>query len=204
MSALLTWLDRRSLLFKLVAGFAAVLAVVVVLGIDSLRTQRQMQAEIEHMYEKQLLGISALRSVQFNYANMGRSIRHAILATDVAQREDGLRQFADAEFRLGKEFEVARKLTNRPENRKRLEQFQQLFAVYSATVHKARDLVAQEFHRAGIGANERLEEVAESKEQGARALADETRRLAEAGRQFTLLLLLIGVAVSAVCGLLVG
>src|SRR5688572_30323355 len=115
--ALLTWLDRRSLLFKLIAGFAAVLAVVVVLGVDSLRTQRQMQAEIEHMYEKELLGISALRSVQFNYANMGRSIRHAILATDVAQREDGLRQFADAEFRLGKEFEVARKLTDRPENR---------------------------------------------------------------------------------------
>ena len=47
------------------------------------------------------------------------------------RRADGLRQFADAEFRLGKELETAQKLTDRPENRKRLEQFQQLFAIYS-------------------------------------------------------------------------
>ena len=217
MKALLTWFDRRSLLFKLVAGFSAVLAVVVVLGIDSLRTQRLMQGEIEHLYEKELLGISSVRAVQFHYANMGRSIRHAILASDPAQREQGLKQFADADFRLGKELETARALTYRAENQKRIEQFQQLFAVYSATVRKARDLVAQgrvddartlmiapEFHRAGFAANERLEEIVDSKEQGAKALADEARRLADAGRQFTLVLLLIGVAVSLVFGLLVG
>jgi PAS domain S-box-containing protein len=217
MNSLLTWLDRRSLLFKLIVGFSAVLAVVVVLGIDSLRTQRLMQAELERMYEKELLGISAVRSVQFNYANMGRSIRHAILASDPLQREAGLRQFADAEFRLGKELETARVLTYRTENRKRLDLFEQSFAIYSKTVHKARDLVADsrtaeamglinmpEFHRAGLAANERLEEIADSKERSARELAEEGRQLAQAGRQFTLILLLIGVAVSAACGLLVG
>ena len=220
MNALLAWLDRRSLLFKLVAGFSAVLAVVVVLGIDSLRTQRAMQDEIERMYEKELLGISAVRSVQFHYANMGRSIRHAIiasLASDPVQRDTGLRQLADAEFRLGQELEAARRLTYRPDNQKRLEQFQQLFAIYSATVHKARDLVVQsqpdiatslivapEFHRAGLAANERLEEIVEAKERSAKELAEEASHLAQAGRQFTLILLVIGVAVSAVFGLLVG
>jgi hypothetical protein len=90
MNALLAWLDRRSLLFKLVAGFSAVLAVVVVLGIDSLRTQRLMQAEIERMYEKELLGVSAIRAAQFHYASIGRTIRQSILAIDLAQRENAL------------------------------------------------------------------------------------------------------------------
>src|SRR5262249_12702448 len=134
-----------------------------------------------------------------------------------AQRETALKQLADAEFHLGKEIETARRLTYRAENLRRLDQFQQFFAVYAGTVQRAKAfvergqiaeatalVVAPEFHRSGLAANERLEEVVSSKEESARDLAEEARRLAQAGRQFTWILLLIGVAVSAALGLLVG
>ncbi len=215
MKALLGWLERRSLLFKLVSGFLAVLGVVVVLGIDSLRTQRTMQGEIERLYEKELLGISAVGAVQFHYASIGRTIRQAILASQPAQRETALKQLADAEFRLGKELETARGLTHRADNKKRLDQFEEYFAVYAASVHKARALIMQgqiaeataliitpEFHSAGVAANEKLGEVVDAKEESARAAAEEAKRLAQAGKQFTLVLLVIGLVLCAGFGLL--
>ena len=62
MNRLMSVLARRSLNTKLLLAFCGLMLVVLGLGIDALLGQRRLMSEIHQLYDKELLGISAIKA----------------------------------------------------------------------------------------------------------------------------------------------
>lgn len=97
MKRLFKALERRSLKAKLLLGFTGLMLITFVVGIDAIVGQRQLSTQIEHLYEKELLGVSAIKEARIQYAFIGRIVRMAILAREPEERDHALKQLAEAE-----------------------------------------------------------------------------------------------------------
>ncbi|MFA7292203.1 MAG: PAS domain S-box protein, partial [Rhodocyclaceae bacterium] len=214
---LMAMLERSSLGFKLLAGFVGLLLVVVALGVQSIYNQRQMGAEISRLYEIELLGVTHVKNIQFQYAQIGRVLRQALIAPDVEQREQALRELASFAASITRDLGELRPRIIRADAKKSLERFDASYAAYTHNVDRAvalirrgllieaQELVASsEFHRAGALANESIARVAQIKEEGAAKIAAEVRGQAQAGERLALGLLVLGVALSVLFWALVG
>ncbi|MDP2785079.1 MAG: ATP-binding protein, partial [Sulfurimicrobium sp.] len=217
MKFLMTALERRPLAHKLAAGFAVLLLIALGLAIEGIHSQRVLIADIHTIYETEMLGVSNAKDAQYNYAQIGRTLRQALLASDAAGRQLALTQLAQVRGQVPKEIEELRPRIIRDENRKNLARFEEAFAAYSREVDKALVLVQQEkfgeaqalvasgdFQKSGIAANEALAQVVRVKEEGAKKTVTESLRFAEQSAQFSLMLLGGGLALGILLGILVG
>src|SRR5512140_2567827 len=134
---MLTSLDRRRLGTKLLLGFSGVLLIALALGIQSLYNLRAMRNEAQQIYEKELLGISHLKEANINLIYMGRALRQMLISSDAASRDKARNQIAEAEANLRSELTKARQGIFRPENIRRLDEFEVQFALYKLNVNKA-------------------------------------------------------------------
>ena len=57
MNRLFEMLERLSLRSKLIIGFAALLILILILGVQSLRTQYSLKNEMQQLYQQDLVGI---------------------------------------------------------------------------------------------------------------------------------------------------
>jgi len=216
MNALLTSMERRTLTLKLALGFACVLLVALVLGAQSLNNQRQFNAELQQLYEKELLGVANAKNAQLDYALIGRSLRQAILASDDAGRSLALKQLDDARSQLRKEIEELGTRITRDKNRKNLLRFEEAYATYNRNVEKAIAMMALRrddevqsfvttpgFQKVGIDANEAIELVSRVKEDGARDLAVQAQKSAERGLILTVTLVVGGIGFGVLFGVLI-
>ncbi|MFA6957276.1 MAG: PAS domain S-box protein [Thermoanaerobaculia bacterium] len=212
-------LDRRRLGTKLLLGFSGVLLIALALGVQSLVNLRSMRNEAEQIYEKELLGLSHLKEANINLVYMGRSMRQLMLAPDAASREQARKDVAVAEATLRSELTKARQAIFRDENVKRLDEFEVQFALYKLNVNKAISLSSAdeyrtseavafvssaEFAGAGKAADDKLNELARSKEAGAQEAAERVYALYEHSRRLTLMLLAGGLALGAMLGYVIG
>ena len=94
MHQLLQFFERQSLRTKLTTGFTVWLALLIVLNASSIHIQQQLQVQMEHSYETDLIGISNTKDVQTQAILLGRCVRQALLASDTKQRDDAIRQIA--------------------------------------------------------------------------------------------------------------
>jgi len=204
MKRLLITLERYSLKTKLLLGFIILMALSVGIGIDALVGQRRLTQELQQMYEKEVLGISAIKEARFDYAQMGRTLRQVILAGNAEERDRSLKLMADIESAMKKAIEETRQRSFREEGRQQLAKFEESYAAYRRNIDRAISMVMKEqieearayvgsmdFQRPGIEANERLSEMARIKEVGTRDALQKGLAAAEY-EEFTTLLWLFG------------
>ena len=216
MKALITALERRTLKTKLLLGFLMLLAVSFAIGIDALIGQRRLGNEIRQMYEKELLGISAIKNAQIHYNQMARITRQYLLAPDAVERERALKQMADAESGLKKSIDDVRKRLLRDEARDMLAKFEENHASYRRNVDRMLTLVQQgklaesigyvgslDFQRPGIAANAHLEELAHFKENSAAEAVRKGQENADHEEKTTLILLIGGALLSLLFGMMI-
>ncbi|HIJ62802.1 MAG TPA: histidine kinase, partial [Rhodospirillaceae bacterium] len=204
MMSFLLALERLRLAGKLAIGFGVMLLGTIGLGLYSLQTQDLLEQDIHSIAEADLRGLSNLKDARIELAKMGRALRQAILAPDIAERDRALAQLAEAESGIHREVEEARLRIFREENRANLAQFEDTYAAYRANIDQAVSMlrmtpgdavafvITPSFQQIGAAADATLEAVAESKETGAMERARQASERAVRAQRATVLLLLGG------------
>jgi len=190
MKTILGVLERQPLGRKLAQVVAGLSIVTALVGGFGLRDQFLIGQDVELLYQKEFLGVVHLKEVRINYAMMGRAVRQAVLARDIAGRDLALRELEEAENALRRNLEEVRKRTFRQENLLRLSRFQESFAAYKAVVNDILGalrggntdvavalLSSEDFQRVGRTANEVLAEVGQRKEAGAQESAEHVQAI---------------------------
>jgi two-component system, sensor histidine kinase and response regulator len=197
-------LERRTLKAKLLLGFIALMLLAAAIGIDALIGQRRLGREVQQMYDKELLGISAIKEARFEFAQVGRIVRMAIIARDSLERDRALAQLGDAESGITRAIAEIRQRSFRAEGKQQLASFQENYAAYLTNIDRAVSLAKKgqfdeaqayvagmDFQRPGIAANENLGAMVRIKEAGAKEAAQQARVMAD-HEDFTTLLYLVG------------
>ncbi len=216
MKRLMVALEQRSLKAKLLAGFVVLMSLAAAIGIDSLIGTHRLNNEIQVMYEKELLGVSAIKEARFQYAQIGRIVRMALLTRDLTERERSLKQLAEAEAAMTKAIGESRQRSYREEGRQAIAKFEENYAAYRRNVDRAMGLLQRgqleeaqsyvagmDFQKPGIAANENLADAARIKEDGAKESVARARAAAEYEILTTLLWLFVGGAGGLVFGVLI-
>jgi PAS domain S-box-containing protein len=219
MNALLTTLEKLSLNIKLLLGFSSGLLIAAVIGVYGLSNLQTAQSEMEALYERELLGISHIKEANINLIYMGRAMRQALIAQDDVTRDRARTQVATARETLRKEMAEARKRIFRDEVIVKHDQFQADFAKFNENVEHALTLMEREkanpseaakfitsadFTAAVNAADDKLNEMTKIKERGSVAIIEQSRMRADTTRTMSLLLLGVGLALSAAFGVLIG
>ncbi len=211
-----TALEARTLQSKLLAGFVALLLIAVALGVEGLLSQRYLRDEIQGVYEQELLGVIAAKNAQIDFASIARSVRQAVLATDPLERATAISQIQATQERLPQALAVLRSRTFRDENLAYLSQFEARSGRYIQDVTQVVDLIDQErleearlmvtrpdFQaRWGEGFTA-LSQVAEAKEQAARARLAQSLIVAERSQRESIVIMSLGVLVALLVGWLI-
>jgi PAS domain S-box-containing protein len=212
-------LEKLQLTTKLTIGFGICIAVVVILGLSSIRAQQQMVAHTEAIYQKDLLGISHIKEANINLIYIGRALRAMILASTPEQRDKQKARMYKAMATLQMELDEAKKTIFRPANKKLVADFEGHYAQFKANVERATDMLSEqqyqsnevadytaseEFTRAVNTADETLTAISNAKSKGAEELFQETQKLAAESSNLTLLLIFLGVLIGLLAGLIIG
>ncbi len=219
MRSLLTFIEKFRLNVKLVLGFSVGLLVAAVIGFNSLSTQSEMTAEIESLYDADLLGISHLKEANINLIYMGRALRHAMIAQDDAARDKAKAQVDTARTTLQRELAEAKKRIHRKDALDKYEEFLRHFNKYNENVVHALAMVERErinsseaaklissaeFSALGSAADDTIDAIIRIKEQGSLQTLESVRERAAQTRQTAILLLVIGVLLTLGIGILIG
>ncbi len=211
-----TALEARTLQSKLLAGFLALLLIALALGLEGLLSQGALRDEIQGIYEQELLGVIAAKDAQIDFAGIARSVRQAVLATDASERAAAITQLQAARERLPQALAALRSRTFRGENLAYLSQFEARSGRYIQDVSQVVELIGQErleearlmvtrpdFQaRWGEGFTA-LSQVAEAKEQAARARLTQSLAVAERSQRESIAIMSLGVLVALLVGWLI-
>lgn len=219
MQALLNVIERFKLTTKLVIGFSTGILVALLIGLQAQSNMVAMQAEIEKMYEMELLGISHIKEANVNLIYMGRALRQMMIAQDTQTRDRAKAQVDQARSTLRDEMGEARKRLFRAEAIEHFEKFQRDFAKFNENVEHAMGLIEREslnpsvaakfvtsaeFAAAVNRADEELDKLTKVKELGSKAALDHVRIQAAATQRLALWLLLGGIFAAILLGVLIG
>ena len=85
----MAWFKNLKTMTKLMLGFGALALLMVVVGYQGINGMEKIDQMMAKLYEKDMLGLSAIKDVAANVAMIGRQTRGAVLYTDMAamQRE---------------------------------------------------------------------------------------------------------------------
>ncbi|MDK9712601.1 MAG: PAS domain S-box protein [Sulfuritalea sp.] len=219
MNVLLISIEKLRLNIKLLLGFSFGLLIAAVIGFNSLVNQSETTAEVERLYDADLLGISHLKEANINLIYMGRSLRQAMIAQDGAARDKARAQVDTARTTLQRELAEAKKRIVRKEALDKYEEFLRNFNKYNENVvhalallererisssEAAKFISSTEFSALGLAADETIDAITRIKEQGSRQTLDALRERAAQTRQTAILLLVIGVILMLGIGMLIG
>ncbi|VVO04730.1 Sensor histidine kinase RcsC [Pseudomonas fluorescens] len=100
MNRLFELLERLSLRNKLIIGFAALLMLSLVLGVQSLRTQYSLRYEMQQLYQQDLVGIQHVQEVRVQLPHLLLAMQRAIATNNADIRISARAQMAVAQKRL--------------------------------------------------------------------------------------------------------
>jgi|GEM_PF-1190523 len=219
MSALMISLEKLRLNIKLVFGFSIGLIVAAVIGFNSLAIQSEMTAQVEQLYDVDLLGISHLKEANVNLIYMGRALRQAMISQDDAARDKARAQVDAARTALQRELVEAKKRIYRTEALAKYEEFLRHFNTFNENVvhalamlererintsEAARFVSSTEFANAVNAADTSIDDVIRLKEQGSKQTLDTMRQRSAETRRLALALLLAGLVATLGFGVLIG
>lgn len=219
LQAIFIAIEKLRLNIKLMLGFSIGLVVAAIIGFNSLATQAEMTADVELLYEADLLGISHLKEANINLIYMGRAMRQAMIAQDEAARDRAKAQVDTARATLQREMAEARKRIFRKEALDKYEEFQRNFNKFNENVvhalamlerertsasEAAKFVSSTEFVNAVNAADNTIDEITRIKEEGSKATLEKLRQRATETRRVGILLLLAGVVLTLSLGVLIG
>lgn len=219
MNELLTAIEKLRLKIKLILGFSIGLLIATVIGLNGLATQSEVTAEVERLYDADLLGISHLKEANINLIYMGRALRQAMIAQDDATRDRARAQVDAARATLLSEMAEAKKRIIRAEVQAKYEEFQRYFSKFNENVVHALAMLEREranpseaakfvtsgdFAATVNAADDALGAMTRIKEKGAQKALESIRDRATESRQIAIGLLVAGVLLMLGIGMLIG
>ena len=209
MAGLRTLLERLALRHKLILGFAALLLLVLVLGVQSLRTQQSLKQDMQNLYLQELVGMEHLQEARVQLPHMMQALQRAV-GTDSAQiRVESLQQLHEIREGLQQAVAHAKVTLRRAENLARLSEFdllQQQLQRYSDQAFVLIDqgqqnkalllLNSSEFQQLAQQADSLLYAIAQIKEASIRDTAKEIAEFAEHSTMLTYVLLFGGLSLA--------
>jgi len=211
-------LEKRSLVKKLLAGFGALLFFILLLGINSIFTVREMSRQSAELYQMELLGISHIKEANINLILIGRALRQLVLAPTPVDRNEAKAQLEQARIELEKEVDAARKSIFREQVKTLLNEFELEFDHYKRNVNHAIALIeddagyqskaisfisSTQFHQVGESADQLLNRIASIKEEGARETAAAMAKNSRDTQWLKLGLMLGGLFFGTIIGILI-
>jgi len=216
MAGLRTLLERLALMHKLILGFAALLLLVLVLGVQSLRTQQSIKQDMQNLYLQELVGMEHLQEARVQLPHMMQALQRAV-GTDSAQiRVESLQQLSDSRDRLQVALANGKVTLRRAENLARLAEFDLLLQQLQGQSEQAFLLIdegrqnqalallnSSEFQQLAKQADTLLYAIAQIKEASIRDTAKEIADFAERSTKLTYVLLVGGLSLALLLSWLV-
>ncbi|MNM25624.1 Signal transduction histidine-protein kinase BarA [compost metagenome] len=100
MNRLFDLLERLSLGSKLIIGFAALLALILLLGVQSLRTQYSLRSEMQQLYQQDLVGIQHMQELRVQLPRLTQALQRAVATSNANTRISARAQMEAAQTRL--------------------------------------------------------------------------------------------------------
>ncbi len=119
-----TPLNQLSITFRLSLGYVYLLALIVILGSQSLRYQQLLSQSTQQLYHNELLGISHFKRAGLHIAQLEHSLGQILLAPGPEARKQARQQLEEFDRLLSADLSQARSHIVREENRKRLTRFE--------------------------------------------------------------------------------
>ncbi|WP_255992249.1 response regulator [Chitinolyticbacter albus] len=212
----LRWLERLSLRHKLVIGFAGLLVLPLILGVQSVRTQQSLDDLLQHSYRQELIGIIQIKEAQLELIRMYAAYRKAVNTPYTGERDQAIAELDAAQQRLNRAVQAARPTLFRPQTIAWLDQFEVLHMQLARVGDEALTLAKQGRNAEALAlmdggwfdglahqADQALEDIAKVKTAGVREAALSFRALAERNRTQIYGLLLGGAALAMLLAWLV-
>jgi two-component system, sensor histidine kinase and response regulator len=219
MNRFINYIERLQLSTKLLLGFGFVLFVALLIGSRTLYDMTMLDKATQHLYEKDVLGLSHIKEANINLIHIGRSLRQMALVASQAERDKAKKRLDLARVNLQKELEEGSKLFYLEKNKKLLVEFDALYAQYLRNVDQVialieadtsssrqlvvKTLTSSDFNDTVNKADEKLTEIARAKEGGARQAALHVSSMAAQNRLLLIVLLISGLIGSGIFAWLV-
>lgn len=124
MNRLFEMLERLSLRSKLIIGFAALLILILMLGVQSLRTQYSLRNEMQQLYQQDLVGIQHVQEVRVQLPHLLLAMQRAIATNNAQIRISARAQMDEAQQRLHEALEQVRPTLRRQSSLNSLLEFE--------------------------------------------------------------------------------
>jgi len=108
MNRLFELLERLSLRNKLIIGFAALMTLILILGVQSLRTQYSLRHEMQQLYQQDLVGIQHVQEVRVQLPHLLLAMQRAIATNNADIRISARAQMEATQERLHEALEQVR------------------------------------------------------------------------------------------------
>ena len=211
-------LERRTLATKLLVGFGILLLVILLLGLHSISSARQMSSAARDLYELKLLGISHIKEANINLMLVGRSLRQLVLSRDDTERDLAEEKLEQAILHLERELNAVRASIAASQNTHLLSEFDSEYSRYKRNVYRVIDLIdpsaelqtnaiayifSNQYSQAADAADKTLDRLVKLKEESASNTAEALAKLQQRTQQFNLILIITSLTFSVVVALLV-
>ncbi len=141
MKMVLTLLEKRTLVSNLLVGFGVLLLTILLLGINSILTVREINRQASELYQNELLAISHIKEADINLILIGRSLRQFILSPSEGGRADAKVRLEQAMLKLRKELDATAKIIQEEQVKQLLDEFELEFGQYKRNVNAVIELV---------------------------------------------------------------
>jgi two-component system sensor histidine kinase/response regulator len=219
MPDILGYMQQLRLNSKLLLGGGGGFVITLAVGLMCIFAVRTLNESAKQAYEKDLVGIAHIQEANINLIAMGRSLRQMAMISRGNERTAAQKALADAEAAVKLGIAEGRKRVIRDSVRKKLDEFDPLFASYVSSVARATTLlgkgdtysdaeatsliVSADFRKIGDLADAALKDVIDMKREGARLAAAQSAELAAKVQWFAIGLLAFCLAGSIGFGMLV-
>ena len=205
---------------KLSLAMGGMLLLALLVGLQSIYSNRLQADEVQRMYNMELQGISAIKEANIQFMAVGRYLRQLALAPDASSRFTAQQQLRDSRAQLQAAMEDSERHYFRSEGLALLQQTRALLKRYLANVDQMQALIEREpeFHAtkataflvspdnvAVFEATDRLmEALVAHKEAAAHQAALDSAEFSMTVQRWTIAFWLIGAACGIGFGLMIG
>jgi PAS domain S-box-containing protein len=219
MTLSLSFIERFQLSTKLMVGFSLGIVIALLVGVNALTSLGRLEADMETMYENDLLGISYIKDANLDLIYMSRAMRHMLIAQDDATRDTSLAAIKRSREKLMTDLVEARKRMYRPQTIARYDIFQRDLTKALEGIEQAVGLIqrekshpsvaaqfitSKEFGAIIAAADGGLHELVDIKEKAADASLRQARESAAQTRRTAMLLLSLGLVLAGGLGIVIG
>ena len=219
MKTLLRLLSRLQLQTKLLLAIGVGFVITLVVGLASILAIRTLSETTQQTYEQDLLGISHIMEAQVDLTLIGRDLRWMAMSGNARDRSRAKKSVDTAQLQVSHNMEEGRKRIFRQDGRAALRVFDAAYPLYAASVNHVialldngnvaseveanRFLASAEYNKLILSADQALDAIVKSKQEGSKQAALEGAALAANAQLVAIALLVLGLLLSVGFGLLV-